>query len=85
MAKGLPHEVKMALDVVRVIGNDAVHPGQMDLQDNRDVASQLFTLVNMIANRMITEPKALEKLHGMIPPDKIKQIESRDQKAKETK
>jgi hypothetical protein len=30
--KGLPPAVQEALDAVRVIGNEAVHPGQMDLR-----------------------------------------------------
>lgn len=82
VSKGLPEEVKQALDVVRVIGGEAVHPGQINLNDNRDVAAKLFTLVNMIADRMITKPTELEKLHGMIPPQKLEAIKRRDDKAK---
>ncbi len=33
---GLSIEAQKALDVVRVIGNNAVHPGQVDLRDCRD-------------------------------------------------
>src|SRR5688572_10249423 len=55
--KGLDKRVQQALDIVRVIGNDAVHPGQIDLRDDRDTATKLFGLVNLIAEKMITEPK----------------------------
>jgi hypothetical protein len=36
--KGLPITVQQALDCVRVIGNNAVHPGELDLKDDRETA-----------------------------------------------
>ena len=57
VGKGLDPLVQKALDVVRVIGNEAVHPGEINLDDNRDIALQLFNLVNLIANQMISQPK----------------------------
>jgi hypothetical protein len=60
--KGLPAKVQKALDTVRVVGNNAVHPGQLDLKDDRDTAAKLFTLVNLIAHAMITEPKEVDAL-----------------------
>jgi hypothetical protein len=33
--RGLDDRIKKALDVIRVIGNNAVHPGQMDLRDDK--------------------------------------------------
>jgi hypothetical protein len=78
IAAGLPVEVKQAMDVVRVIGNEAVHPGQIDLNDNREIASQLFAIVNFIAERMITQPKQLKALYDSLPPAKIAEIEKRD-------
>jgi hypothetical protein len=85
VAKGLPVEVKQALDVVRVIGNEAVHPGQIDLKDDRKTASQLFNIVNFITERMIAQPMKLKALHDGLPADKLEQIEKRDQKALEGK
>ena len=32
--KGLPIKVQESLDILRVIGNEAVHPGQLDLKDD---------------------------------------------------
>ena len=51
--KGLPSNIQKALDIVRVIGNSAVHAGQIDIQDDRDIAISLFLLVNRIADVMI--------------------------------
>jgi hypothetical protein len=40
--KGLPPLVQQALDAVRVIGNEAVHPGTIDLKDDRDTAGRFL-------------------------------------------
>ena len=73
--------VQMALDAVRAIGNEAVHPGTLDLRDDRDTAIKLFTLVNLIAEQMISTPKHVDKLYKQIPEHTRKAIEERDKKA----
>lgn len=80
VAKGLPSAVQKSLDVVRVIGNDSVHPGQIDLRDDFDTAKALFRLVNLIAEKMITEPKEVEEIYASLPEDKKQQIQDRDGK-----
>ncbi len=81
VAKGLPPLVQQALDAVRVIGNEAVHPGQLDLRDDRETALNLFGLVNVIAEDRITRPKQVSALYAMIPESKRDGIEARDAKA----
>ncbi|MGO9531689.1 MAG: DUF4145 domain-containing protein [Syntrophobacteraceae bacterium] len=78
--KGLPTQVQKALDIVRVIGNEAVHPGQIDLNDDPGIAQTLFSLVNMIAEKMITEPKQIDSLFASLPEGKREQIAKRDSK-----
>lgn len=73
----------MALDVVRVIGNEAVHPGQVDLRDDRDTATRLFGLVNLIAEKMISEPKHVAAMYNALPQPKLKAIEDRDKRGTE--
>ncbi len=46
--KGLDARIQKALDVVRVVGNNADHPGQIDLNDDKTIAAKLFGLVNII-------------------------------------
>ena len=82
VTKGLPVELKEALDIVRVIGNESVHPGVINLNDDKDVAYKLFELVNSIAQDRITQPKEISKLHGSLPPKKLEGISKRDSKAK---
>ena len=77
--KGLPEIVQQSLDIVRVTGNDAVHPGQIDT-DNPDTVGQLFDLVNIIVEYMIALPKRVSGIYKSLPADKIKGISSRDGK-----
>lgn len=76
--KGLNERVQKALDIVRVIGNEAVHPGQIDLKDNEGVAGQLFTLVNLIVEELISKPKKIDAIYALIPETKVQAIKDRD-------
>ena len=79
--KGLPLKIQQALDYVRVIGNNAVHPGQINLKDNKEAAINLFTLLNLIAEVMITQPKEVDKLYNSLPQGHKDSIAKRDNKA----
>lgn len=75
---GLPVRIQKALDIVRVVGNEAVHPGELDLKDDIDTAYQLFNLINFIAHDRISQPKAIDALYATLPDEKRKGIEGRD-------
>ncbi len=77
--KGLPAKVQQSLDIVRVVGNSAVHPGQIDLKDDRATAEHLFGLVNLVAEVMITQPKHVQSLFDSVIPQSQKDaIQKRD-------
>jgi hypothetical protein len=76
--KGLDVRIQKALDVVRVIGNQAVHPGQIDLRDDRATASKLFSLVNVIVEATISTPKHIDAMFETLPDGALKAIEKRD-------
>ena len=78
VSKGLEPTVQMALDVVRVVGNNAVHPGQIDMSDNIEAATALFGLVNHIADKMITQPQRVEKIYNALPKSTRDAITKRD-------
>lgn len=82
VSKGLNPLVQKALDIVRVIGNEAVHPGVIELTDDQGTALQLLTLINSIADQMITHPKNIQDLYGKLPASKREAIEKRDSKDK---
>jgi len=76
--KGLPSEAQRALDIVRVIGNDAVHPGQIDMNEDPKSVVALFELVNIIVEKMISEPVKIQKLFEGLPESRKKEIAKRD-------
>ena len=77
--KGLPRTVQQALDLVRVVGNKAVHPGQIAFDvDDQNTALMLMKLVNMITERMISEPKKIKTMYEQLPQSVKTSIENRD-------
>lgn len=74
----IPVVVQQALDSVRVIGNEAVHPGTIDLKDDVSTATTLFELVNFIVEKAISEPKKIAAIFGSLPPGKLAGIAQRD-------
>ncbi len=83
VSKGLNPLVQQALDIVRVIGNEAVHPGTIDIRDDPDTAHELLVLVNLIADQMISHPKAVSEMYAKLPETKRNAIEQRNERARE--
>jgi hypothetical protein len=75
---GLPVGIQRALDIVRVIGNNAVHPGELNAADIAGVCHSLFDLVNIIIEDRIAKPKELEKLFASLPQGALDGIAKRD-------
>ncbi len=85
VADGLSPKIQQALDLLRVIGNNAVHPGQIDLDDGQNIALKLFHILNFIADEMISKPKELERLYADVIPEETKEhINQRDKKRQTT-
>ncbi|WP_338627577.1 DUF4145 domain-containing protein [Clostridium baratii] len=76
--KGLPVEVQQALDIVRVVGNNAVHPGELDLNDDKEVARTLFNIVNFIVDNRIVQPKKIKEFYNSLPKGALDGIKNRD-------
>ena len=74
----MPDKLQRAADSVRVIGNNAVHPGQIDLKDDISTAITLFHLLNVIVNIMITQPNRIDDFYSRIPDSSKKAINERD-------
>ncbi|MCK5023698.1 MAG: DUF4145 domain-containing protein [Candidatus Aenigmarchaeota archaeon] len=76
--KGLPIQVQRALDYCRVVGNNAVHPGEINLNDTPEIAHNLFNMINYIVEDQITRPKHIQDLYEELPEGAKKAVEKRD-------
>lgn len=81
VSKGFPERVIQQMDMVRVFGNKGVHDGGVFIEDNPEIASFLFHLINRICEKTITEPKEEEVFYNMMPASAIKAIETRNIKS----
>jgi hypothetical protein len=82
--RGLDPLVQQMLDSVRVVGNDTVHPGQIEVRDDPELLQTLFWLVNEIVDERITKPNRVQRIYGTLPEGKRKAIEQRDRKSRES-
>ena len=63
-----------ALEMVRVVGNDAVHAGMIDLEEDGSLLEGLFGCVNKVVDDAIGEPKRQETLLQKIPEEERKKM-----------
>jgi hypothetical protein len=84
VARGLPRHVQMALDSVRVVGNNAVHPGELDIRDDPGTARSLFDCVNWIVDAMIQRPQLIAETYAKIPEGARDAISERDRSSSGT-
>ncbi|WP_428564955.1 MAG: DUF4145 domain-containing protein [Solidesulfovibrio sp. DCME] len=80
VGKGLPQEVQMALDVCRVVGNCAVHPGEIDVNDSSELVLGLFQLINFIVEERVARPRRIKNMYDSLPVNALKGIDERDGK-----
>jgi len=80
LEKGLSPKIVKMMDIVRVVGNEAVHPGEIKIDDNEIVAYSLFKIINLIVEKLIVEPKEIDKLYDLLPERKKEEIEKRNDK-----
>jgi len=78
--KGLNERIQKALDIVTVTGNDAVHPGQININDNPEIAARLFRLVNVIVENLIALPAEIDAIYDDLPASKKDAVIKRDKK-----
>ncbi|MEW6617057.1 MAG: DUF4145 domain-containing protein [Patescibacteria group bacterium] len=76
--KGLNPTIQKSLDALRITGNNAVHPGELDLKEDTTRVVKLFGLLNFIAEKMITEPKEIRAFYDELPDGAKQAVQKRD-------
>ncbi|CAM3357028.1 hypothetical protein OCAE111667_05295 [Occultella aeris] len=73
---GLPQGVQQTMDVLRFSGNQSVHEVHHD--DTPETAGTLFNLLNLVVERLVTQPKQLDELYSGLPEGVRDSIARRD-------
>ena len=76
--KGLNPTIQKSLDALRITGNNAVHPGELDLTEDTERVIKLFSLINFIAEKMITEPNEINSFYDGLPDGAKDAVDKRD-------
>jgi hypothetical protein len=64
-----------ALHIVRIAGNEAVHPGELDLRDDAETVGALFEIVNYIADATLGQDSLVDALWASLPDSKTDPVE----------
>lgn len=80
VADGLPTHIQQFMDITRVQGNAAAHGNDLTLNpdERRDNAEYLFTVVNTIAEHLLTHPRQAQENYNKLPEAIRAQITKRD-------
>ncbi|MHA6196585.1 DUF4145 domain-containing protein [Pseudomonas wadenswilerensis] len=78
VSQGLDSHIQQALDVIRVTGNNAVHPLEMNLEDDEDSVLVLFEMINFIVEERISRPQKTQHRFANLPEKARLAIEKRD-------
>lgn len=68
-----------ACDSIRIIGNNAVHPGEIDINEKPNTALNLFNLLNYIVEDLIIA-RQIDKTYSSLPEAAKKAAEEKDKK-----
>lgn len=78
VSDGLLPQVQKALDAIRIIGNESVHPGEIKDEDLDKSVGTMFELLNYIVQDRITRFKEIDALYESLPEGKRQGVEQRD-------
>lgn len=75
---GIPAFLQQYMDACRVIGNSAVHSIELDLNENKELAEALFPCMNIIVEKLVSEPRKAKELYDKLPGGAKNAIGKRD-------
>lgn len=80
VASGVDAQVQKALDVIRVFGNNSTHPGEINLNEKPELVTKVFSLINFVAEKLISQHKEIDIIFDGLPASIKEQIRKRDAK-----
>ena len=80
LERGIEDDLRRALEVIRIFGNEGVHPGTINLNDDEQSSIKLFNVFNYIVTRFIVEKGMIKEMYGIIPEEKREKIEEKAKK-----
>lgn len=75
--EGLHPKFQKILDILRVTGNNAVHPGIIEFDKKTPIAS-FYEWINMVTDILITQPAEIDRIYDNLPEKDREAIENRD-------
>ncbi|MFL1515314.1 DUF4145 domain-containing protein [Pseudomonas prosekii] len=76
--RGLAPQAQQALDLVRVTGNSAVHPGEISLEESPEHVIVMFEMINLIVEELIGRPRQIAEMFSNLPIGALAAIAKRD-------
>ncbi|GAT01604.1 DUF4145 domain-containing protein [Mycolicibacterium fortuitum] len=76
----LDESLQQAMDYLRLTGNGAVHPREVQLDDQSQSVEALFELLNLVVERLVYRPQRIAHLYAQLPESKRQAVEERDSK-----
>jgi hypothetical protein len=80
---GLSEELQRSMDIIRILGNESVHYGSVNLNEDRTTANKLFLIFNLIVEKTITNRNMLADIYDQLPENKVNGIKQRDKATKQ--
>lgn len=66
------------MDICRILGNESVHPGTINLNEDTDTAAVLFMFINMATSRLFTAKRQINEIYQKLPSGVRKALEDRN-------
>lgn len=63
----IPEYIQKGLDVLRHFGNEGIHPGEIDLNEDNETVVFLFELINSMVEELISRKKKIESFYAKLP------------------
>lgn len=78
LSKEVDKTTQKALDLIRINGNNAVHPGEIQIKE--ETTEYMYKLLNIIVQKLISDKKQIDDLFKKLPKNIKESIERRESK-----